>query len=104
MCTGIEIALAVGAAASTVASVYTGQQQASAQKAATQQAKQASDDTAARADQEVNRANAKTPDSNALQAANEQSAKSGQSGTMLTGPTGVDPSLLALGKNTLLGQ
>jgi len=33
----------------------------------------------------------------------EMGAAGGQSGTMLTGPQGIDPQQLALGKNTLLG-
>ena len=34
----------------------------------------------------------------------EQSAQAGPSSTMLTGPTGVDPTQLALGRSTLLGS
>jgi hypothetical protein len=34
---------------------------------------------------------------------NQMNAKGGQSGTMLTGATGVDPNSLLLGKKTLLG-
>ncbi|HSV48352.1 MAG TPA: hypothetical protein VLJ58_21365 [Ramlibacter sp.] len=37
-------------------------------------------------------------------AAGPGGAMSGNSGTFLTGPSGVDPSTLNLGKNTLLGQ
>lgn len=33
----------------------------------------------------------------------QQESKGGQSGTLLTGPTGVDPATLTLGKSTLLG-
>ena len=36
-------------------------------------------------------------------AAAMQSGKAGGSGTMLTGPSGVDPAALQLGKSTLLG-
>jgi hypothetical protein len=36
-------------------------------------------------------------------AANVLAGKAGQSGTMLTGPQGVDPTQLTLGKQTLLG-
>ena len=53
--------------------------------------------------QAMNRQNQKTPDVGAMLSANAQQAKGGQSGTMLTGPTGVDASSLSLGKNTLLG-
>ena len=55
------------------------------------------------AERATNRANAKTPDVAAMMAANALAGSSGQSGTMLTGPGGVDPSLLTLGKSTLLG-
>lgn len=54
-------------------------------------------------DQANNRANAKSPDSAALMATNMMAAKGGQSGTMLTGPSGIDPGALTLGKNSLLG-
>src|SRR4051812_35523418 len=50
-------------------------------------------------DEANNRANAKSPDSAAAMAANAMAGKGGQSGTMLTGPSGVDPSSLTLGKN-----
>jgi hypothetical protein len=33
----------------------------------------------------------------------QMASGSGASGTMLTGPQGIDPQQLALGKNTLLG-
>jgi len=55
------------------------------------------------ADQAMNKANAKQPNVGKLQGANVNAAKGGQSGTMLTGPTGVDTSSLTLGKTTLLG-
>ena len=55
------------------------------------------------ADQANNRANAKQPDAAGLSGANALAAKGGQSGTMLTGAMGVDPSTLLLGKKTLLG-
>lgn len=51
-----------------------------------------------------NRANAQSPDVGAMLSANQQAAKSGGGSTMLTGPAGVDPSTLALGKSTLLGS
>lgn len=46
---------------------------------------------------------AKAPDVNALLAAAQEAAKGGPSSTMLTGPSGIDPSALTLGKSTLLG-
>ena len=54
-------------------------------------------------DEANNRANARGPDSSALMAANMLAAKAGQSGTMLTGPSGVDPTSLTLGKTSLIG-
>ena len=50
-----------------------------------------------------NKANAKSPDVTAMLSANLLAGKSGQSGTMLTGASGVDAGTLTLGKNTLLG-
>jgi uncharacterized protein HemX len=106
-------ALTVAAAAAVVGtgySIYNGEQQRKAQGEANKQAERAAQDAKANAEktqkmqeQEINRANAKRPDTNAMLAANEQSAKGGASGTMLTGPQGVDPNSLALSKNTLLG-
>ena len=52
----------------------------------------------------ANRANQKSPDTRSILDAARQAGKSGVSGTMLTGPAGVDPALLSLGKNTLLRQ
>lgn len=56
------------------------------------------------AEQSANKFNAKRPDSTAMLSAAEQAAKAGASGTMLTGPQGVDPASLSLSKNTLLGS
>jgi hypothetical protein len=95
--------LAAAAVAGTAYSVYNGQQQASAQRGAAQQAKDAATKQADSADQANNRANAKTPDIAAMLTANQGAAKGGASGTMLTGTAGVDPAQLQLGKNTLLG-
>jgi len=54
-------------------------------------------------DQAFNKANAKTPDISGIMSQAQQNAKSGGSGTMLTGSSGIDPSSLTLSKNTLLG-
>ncbi|WP_369952277.1 hypothetical protein [Ralstonia syzygii] len=96
--------LAAAAVAGTAYSIYNGQQQAGRQREAAQQAQDAAAKQADQADQANNRANAKSPDVGAMLSANQQAAKGGMSGTMLTGPTGVDPSQLSLGKSTLLGQ
>lgn len=55
------------------------------------------------ADEANNKANSKAPNSAALMAANMANGSMGQSGTMLTGPQGVDTGNLKLGKSSLLG-
>ena len=91
------------AAAGTAYSVYSGERASSAQKKANKQAQANATKQAQQAEQEINRANQKSPDVGALLSANQQQSLSGQSGTMLTGSQGVDPNSLALGKSTLLG-
>jgi hypothetical protein len=48
----------------------------------------------------------KQPDTKAMGAANASASgvNAGPASTFLTGPMGIDPSQLTLGKNTLLGQ
>lgn len=90
-----------------VASVYqavTAHKAASAQQDAQNQALQNQSQQSALQDQAINRANPKQPNTAAAQSAMQQGAKGGPSGTMLTGPSGVDPSTLSLGKSTLLGS
>lgn len=94
-------------AAAAVAGVVMQQQQASKankmQKEAMNQAQTNADKQAKAAEEANNKASAKRPDTNAILDAASQSGKAGASGTMLTGPQGVDPNALSLGKNTLLG-
>jgi hypothetical protein len=73
------------------------------QKQANQTAKDAAIKNADQADQAFNRANGKQPDIMSMMGQNTLNAKGGQSGTMLTGVGGIDPSTLLLGKKTLLG-
>lgn len=75
-----------------------------AQEKAASQAAQVAKDQADKADQDFNRANQKRPNAGVMQAANTQAALAGGQSTMLTGPSGVDPTALPLGRNTLLGQ
>lgn len=82
---------------------YSAHDNARKQQGAQENAQNAAAKTADAADQANNQANQKTPDENALLSANQAAGKNGPSGTMLTGPGGVDPSLLQLGKSTLLG-
>ena len=97
-------AISVGVAAAGVgASVYTSSQATKTAHQAQDQAKANAAATAKQADEANNRANAKSPDSAAALAANILAGKSGASGTMLTGPGGIDPSQLTLGRQSLLG-
>lgn len=92
------------AAASAYSSYSQGKKSAAAQKTANKKAQANADKQAQLAEQDLNRANQKSPDVGALLSANQQQSLSGQSGTMLTGSQGVDPNSLSLGKSTLLGQ
>lgn len=95
---------AVAAAVGTAYGVYSGEKASKANKNAAQQAKANADKQALQAEQEFNRANQKTADTNKMLAANQQASLSGQAGTMLTGPQGVAPGNVDIGKSTLLGQ
>lgn len=95
--------MAVAAVAGAGIAYQNGQEQKSAAKKAATQSQTAADKLYAQQDQATNKANARGPDTAALLSANQQEAQSGQSGTMLTGPMGVDPNDLSLGKNTVLG-
>ena len=104
---GIEIGLAsimqmIGAGAA-VAGAVNGASANKANKQATQQAQANADATLKKSTEATNKANQKKPDTSAIIDAVMQAGKTGASGTMLTGPTGVDPNALALGKTTLLG-
>ena len=80
------------------------QDQKKAARQAAAQAEQQATKQARDADRAFNRANQKAPNAGAMLAANQQSALAGGAGTMLTGPMGVAPDDLQLGRNTLLGQ
>lgn len=102
--------LAAAAAAGTAYSIYAGERAASQQEDALNaqkegQAKALEQSKKNAQDQQIamNRANRKQPDVAAVMAQAGADAKGGPSGTMLTGPQGVDPSALSLGKSTLLG-
>ena len=55
------------------------------------------------AEEAVNKANSKRPDTAAMMAGAEQSAMAGDMSTMLTGAQGVKPEDMMLGRKTLLG-
>lgn len=96
--------LAIGtAAASATTAVVTSDQARKAQNTATDQARANALATQQDADVANNKANARAPDSAALMSANMLAGANGQASTMLTGPGGIDPSQLTLGKTSLLG-
>jgi uncharacterized protein HemX len=107
---GIEVAIAAMAAAAAAgagATAYGAVSANDAQKKAMQQQKKAQSAAAgtAASEQRMSQqaqaaANRKAPDIAALMA----SANTPGSNTMLTGPGGVNPNSLSLGKSTLLGQ
>ena len=101
--TAMWAAVAVAAVGTAVA-YQNGQQQKKAASAAAQQAEANAKKQEKAADEATNRANQKRTDTGAVLDAASQSGKAGASGTMLTGPQGVDPNMLNLGKNTLLGS
>lgn len=120
MCTGLEpLFLGMGASAGTAATLATAtgalagasalksvsgaNSAAKAQDRATAQAAAQAKATADAADQAFNKANGKQPNVQGLYNDNVAAGKGGVSGTLLTGPQGIDPKTLLLGKSTLLG-
>lgn len=91
------------AIATVAATVYTGEKNRTAQNHALDQAKADAKARQQAADEAANKANAKTPDITAMMAASALASRSGQAGTMLTGPQGLSSGSLLLGKTTLLG-
>ena len=80
-----------------------GQEQKKSAESSMNQAKASALKAEKQADQDANRLNQKKPDTAGILAAASQAGKGGVAGTMLTGPQGVDPNALSLGKSTLLG-
>lgn len=89
--------------ASTAYQAYQGNRADQQQRSAQRQAQRQAEATAQAADEANNKVNQKRPDVAGALASAMQAGKSGASGTMLTGPGGVDPGALSLGKSTLLG-
>jgi hypothetical protein len=100
----VSAAGVVVAGAGVAISASNASDQADASKKAMQQSQANAAKTATAADQAFNQQNQKKPDTSAILSAAQQSGKMGASGTMLTGPQGVDVSQLTLGKSTLLGS
>ena len=84
--------------------IYSGERAAKAQKDAQAQALEAAQKQEKASDEAVNRANQKTPDTAGILSSAQQASKTGASGTMLTGPMGIDQSMLQLGRKSLLGS
>lgn len=104
MCDPVSATIAGGALLSAGVSYTQGQKQEKQAERAAAQAQQNAEKQATAADRDMNRRNAKQPNLAALYSANKQSAQGGAAGTSLTGPTGVDPASLMLGRNTILGM
>lgn len=91
-------------AATTALGIYQGQQQIRQEKSAQQQTQQNADKQAQQAEQNINRANQKSPNTPAILSQQEQTAKAGGGGSAsLTGPQGVQTAPTLLGRQTLLG-
>lgn len=106
---GASLALATGAGALAGDTLVDKPQEqmkksADAQRTAAEQATKSAERQADLAYNSAQRAVGKTPDVGAMLSGNKQSAAGGGSSTMLTGPGGIDPTTLNLGKNTLLGS
>lgn len=91
-------------------SVYAGEQGKKAQQeamrnqqAAQARASQQAQEQATASKAAMRRSQQQMPDVASIMAAAQESGAGGPSGTMLTGPAGIDPSQLMLGRNTLLG-
>jgi hypothetical protein len=100
--------VAYSAAASTAYSIYAGEKQAKQQEKSLAMQEQANKQAVATAtkqeksaEENVRAANRKQADVSAILAAAQDTG--GGDRTLLTGPMGVDPNQLALGRNTLLG-
>ena len=101
---GIETILIASAVAGAAVAYNNGQEQKKAAEKASQQAETNAKKQEKAADEATNRANTKRADTGAALDSATQAGKAGASGTMLTGPQGIDPAALNLSKNTLLGS
>jgi Flp pilus assembly protein TadB len=96
------VTAAVAAVVGAGYAVHSGEQAKNRQEDQAAAQKRANAKAEKQADQAMNRANQRTPDASTLLA--EAQNRGLNSGTMLTGAQGIDPSALTLGKNTLLGS
>ncbi len=96
--------LAAAAVAGVAGTVYNGIEQRGAAKDSAARATANAKKTAADSERATNAASARAPDVASLLSGAEAAAKGGAGSTMLTGPQGVSPDKLTLGRSTLLGQ
>ena len=101
---GATAVMAAVAVAGAAIAYNNGQEQKKAAEKASQQAEANAKKQEKAADEATNRANTKRADTGAALDSATQAGKAGASGTMLTGPQGIDPAALNLSKNTLLGS
>lgn len=101
---------AISAIAALGYGVYSGQQQAKAQKRALRSQEQAQKESTAaaaaqqrRAEMEAKKANARKPDTASILANEQKSALQGPSATMLTGASGATRGGMKLGQTSMLG-
>lgn len=99
-------AIVVGGSAIVGAGVsyYQGEKALKQQRNANSQAQEAAARAEKQANEAFNAANQRTPDILSLMRANALTAGGGISGTMLTGPSGVDAGKALLGKAVTLGK
>ena len=92
--------MAVGAVLGAFSSIQGNAQQAKAAKQARSNALRQEK----AAEEATNRANSRRANTGAALDSALQAGRAGASGTLLTGPQGIDPNALTLGGNTLLGS
>jgi hypothetical protein len=94
---------AIATGITAAASAYSSRQQRKAAEGAQDFAQKQALKTEKAAELANNKANQKKPNGATLLSSNRMAAQGGVGGTMLTGPSGIDPSALSLGRTTLLG-
>lgn len=103
MCSPVGVISAVASLAGAASNYKAQQKAAAATERATAQAREAAAQQASMAEKEMNKASNRKPNVQGMMQSNREIGGMGIGSTMLTGPGGVDPSALMLGKNTLLG-
>jgi len=97
------VSAAIMAVGATLGAISSFQGNAQQEKAAKQARSNALRQEKA-AEEATNRANSRRANTGAALDSALQAGRAGASGTLLTGPQGIDPNALTLGGNTLLGS